>query len=394
MSDPQQIIFVNRIGNGADPISLVNGFGYAGGNPPGVEYTATFSLLNFNTTILAWNMSGNVNGGFFAAASGPAWATRQQTCQYAVDVNNGALVFHSTAPYSQAGFVLGASLNASITFSIKQWQAQWVGGWDGHFQSNWNTIFAGSTEIVVDILNILINVILDLLQKKGNKETLLQRKSLYTLYQFYADSSSPIPGLKDADAPLTLTPQLSLKIDFANYVQPLRVLNTALDKVGGGIGFGPLIGIGLPIHLTVCGLQLDGATFPLTGAGSDSSYVQVDTTYSGRSYNSNIHSYSGVFPNALGSSQTYTPKMVGIQYQWSWGIDLTLGLWLSVKLCAGLGFSPSYTFNLLQALGINTNLQSKVQQTLTTTSGIQGSYLSVLAPDREVVFEFPDGSLV
>lgn len=387
-----QIFYVNRIGHGSDPITLLNGFGYSGGPTPGANYSVGFTLLNFNTTILAWNLYGNVSGGFVAGAGGPGWATRQQNCKFSVVQSTGEVIMQSELPYTQAGFFLGAAINIGIVLGLNGWSIQWVGGWHGHFEAGWSNTFNESTEISIDLLNIIISIIAYYLQKgNGTATKPAPPTPIYKPYQFYAQSNNAIPD--KFNTPLTVTPTVAVRIDFSQYVPFLAALNRTCSSFGGGIQFGPLIGLGFPVNLQVGGIQVNNAVFDIwTGAGSGN----YDSYY-GREYRATVYRYSGSWPGGTFNNPgagPFTPYEVGVQYVWSWGIDLTLGVWMSLAICYCFSFSPTFTFNLLSTLGINTNVQSGVSEVLTVAGGINSGYLGEAMRPMEVVFETPEGVTV
>lgn len=391
----KQVFYAEWLSHGVRPVNLLNGFGYWGGKTPAVVYSKGFKLFDFNTTVLMFKMKGIVDGSFFAGMGGPGWATQQYQCKYEViPTAESSLVLHASAPFSQAGFLIGSAVEVAMTITVEEKKIKIKGKpWKPKIVTEWKSIFSGTVALTLDILNLIINAILSQMQKNKSGDAKQEPKSgspKYYGWYFFDQSFDYIPSIYD-NGKLTISPAFAVQIDLASYVAALRGLNTALGKIGGGLSFGPLFGLAFPVHIQVKGIAVDDAVFELWKGGKKESY---DSNF-GMSYNGTLTRYKGTYPgnNFGNTSYAFTPSRCGMQFTWSWGLDIRVGVWICLALCYGVMFTPSIGFNLLSLLGVKTDLQSGVTETLYTKDVKQG-YLAQHMTPYEVVFDLPDPAAV
>jgi hypothetical protein len=176
---------------------------------------------------------------------------------------------------------------------------------------------------------------------------------------------------------------MALKLDLSQFISPVRAFNEALSVVGSEVQFGPTFGFGFPIHIQVEGVVLDEGVYSVSEQTTDDTGL---ITY----VSSQNNLIDGVPPGNL-FSNSYRPTTVGFRYKWSWGIDLTVGVYARITIFMVLSIQPQFTFGLLELLGIDTSVQGGVRGDLTNNSFTFSNDIAGRGPwPVEVVFEEPD----
>lgn len=358
-----------RLTSGDKPvISLVNGFGYAGGTTPAVFKEYDFAILNTHFSALAWVFDVHVNGSFILGFGGPGWGTGMYDNELNIGntSDNRTVSLGGGGPYTEAGFLFGAQLKFNIHVQIKAWKGvRWVGGWHGHFENIWGTITDATSEATLDLIQLILAGIEYLVNRgQGGPLAEITRKLKpaegvpHAGWGLLDSTTEPLKAVAEGST-TDLLPQLTVRLDLSQFITPIRVFNEALSKIGSGVQFGPTFGIGLPLHVQVEGVVVDNAVFGVSGRRSASAKNYYDSTQG------NV--ISGRAASNLATAG-YRPTRVGLRYKWSWGLDITVGVYCKISIFYVLSVSPEFHFGLLALLGINTNTQSGIRGDLTNSS--------------------------
>ncbi|GMU51501.1 MAG: hypothetical protein AMXMBFR33_06470 [Candidatus Xenobia bacterium] len=374
-----------------DVVSLVNGFYYSGGPTPGVFQEYPFIILDESFTALAWNFVLAVKGSFLLGFAGPGWATGMFNPELVVGhFGDTTLTLAGRTPTSEAGFLIGAQLKFEIRVRITGWAGvRWVGGWDGYFENVWATIVDVNQQATIDFIALLLTAI-EVLARRGEGGALadISKKLKPSTAVAHAgwgmtDSSTSLIPAAPSGNTRELIPRMTLKLDLSQFISPVRAFNEALSVVGSEVQFGPTFGFGFPIHIQVEGVVLDEAVYSVSEQTTDDTGL---ITY----VSSQNNLIDGVPPGQI-FFNSYRPATVGLRYKWSWGIDLTVGVYARITIFMVLSIQPQFTFGLLELLGIDTSVQGGVRGDLTNNSFTFSNDIAGRGPRPvEVVFEEPD----
>ncbi len=131
---------------------------------------------------------------------------------------------------------------------------------------------------------------------------------------------------------LKARPTLNLPIDISPMIEPLAAFNTLLKKLAGGLTFGPLIGIQIPVTAQMKSITIGSTKYPDLSYGYDGSQASVRGT--------------------TDETDPVNPQILQVELEHTAGFDLAIGVFLNINFAKFFNIGFSVTWPLLTLLGI------------------------------------------
>jgi len=262
----------------SDPISICRGLGLF---PPfpnigaGIHGVSdTHALINHNFSFLAVRAKAAASFGYFIGCCGPGYGIKMLA---EGEVNGRTLTLAVSEDDTIGGFAFGTNFFVSGELQAQVYKFHWA-GWHSHF--SWDTSLDAHLDIQFDFLAAALDIILAALQLESLfhqvepvKDTL---KSSFSLMgeaeDSYASSQNQIVCNCKFMVPINCWPlivALSQAGDELGIGEVVLAFNALLNATLSSIGFGPTVGIGVPVNVGISSVSLDDVKFDYTATTSD-----------------------------------------------------------------------------------------------------------------------------
>lgn len=303
-----------RLGTSDTPGDICKGafalFPAAGAARAGASFARkdkTFFSANPHLGVLRLQSAATMT--FLAGVCGPSYAVRYEV---EGEASGDSLTLSVLDDSVAAGFFAGCKVTFGIPVRLDAWRF------------GWHTVFNLSPKIEIDMLNLLFELIKKLMggkpgpdrdgetqvendvqvdaEKPADKEKGYSVKSL-AMYDFATGSLA-------ADGRFSARPSMDFPIDLVPYITGLNGIKAALEKWWGGLFFGPVISLIIPVTVDIEEVRLDDRVYadPKVANGT------LTATASG-----------GAAPAA--------PKEIGMTLAHRPGFDLGLSFGASIWVC-------------------------------------------------------------
>jgi hypothetical protein len=331
----------------SDPVDLCKGFALfpAIGNPRiGISVSdSTKPLFSVSPSLLVWKLNAQASFGIRFGICGPAYGFRLNA---AGSTSGQNLSLNLSNDQINCGMILGLDAGVNFIITVQQLNISWVwDGWNSHIKTSWETVVNTNIALDFDLLGTVLAVILYINDESEDKNQLLANLGTYIpnligSWGFYDAESDEIGD----NGQLSAEPAITVPINLANFVPQLQELNKSLAVVWGGFGIGPSIGVSIPTTVSITNIQLDSATF------------------------NNVTVSNGVLTGSTTDTIPESPTTISMGVQHNPNFDFQVGFWAQFYILKILNIGFSYTFDVLELLGIRISL-GKYNNTVSSTVG-------------------------
>lgn len=334
-------------------------------------------LCDASATIALWNFSAYASFSMSLGICGPAYGIAFNVQGTADESGINLAVSNDVI---NAGMFFGADYNVALQISVQQMSFSWVwDGWKSHIGTTWNNIASLNANFNLDPIGLVSGIIVDLLEDSAETKTLFKQltKSLFTTipssWGFTDYEAGNFASLGDFGA----DPLLSLPIDVVpllkESVPALGAAVDALEKIAGGVSFGPTLGMAFPLTVEIDEVTVDDA-------------VYGNITVAGSSLTGSLTS----------GSVSDNPSSITAKLKERPGIDFTVGVFANINVLKLFNLGGSYTFPLLSEFGLNPDLETNYHTVSNsigaTISPARGASASRSTKRPKVVLR-PEGSM-
>lgn len=237
--------------------------------------------------ILVVRVSAEASFGLQAGLCGPSYALRFNA---EGEVEDGVLTLTIEEDESMAGIFLGAGLQAGVELKAQIYKIRWH--WGPH--GSWRTKFHIRLDVGIDILKAAIDIIAALLQiedmiakgaVEGASDTPLamigEGSDLYAISRGVIDLDCVFSVPINLWTLVVIAAAATLEVPFLDVASAaILVVHEALDVTLSSIGFGPTIGVDVPISIQIQDVDIDNVKFTNKTITSDGKWVgeQADKT--------------------------------------------------------------------------------------------------------------------
>jgi hypothetical protein len=209
----------------------------------------------YDYTVIATRVNVLVRWSYFVGVVGPAYA---YSTTVGGDYDDASARVSFGGKYGATGGNLDAvaggvqfGVEFALVFSMRAEQLLprivRYSTWDVRTEWYWSELFSAAQEVRLNLISLIFSVIVGVAATKGvNAESPVPPRASPTgpigisLYQ-------SAYGAFRNDGQATITPNIQVPINLADYIPVVGQINGALVRVAGGLSLGPVIGIGFPI---------------------------------------------------------------------------------------------------------------------------------------------------
>jgi len=334
-------------------------------------------LYDVGSTVLFWRFKTSAYYEFFMGLVGPAVAFRFGSDVTLSNVGSGGAVTVTLKDQEMvAGLEAGLAVGGGI--SLKQ-DLYLPSSWYSPWKFTWKTVLDLTVGFEIDLLELFFELVSYLLtqgaadglwKKDTSKPFAKLSKTLSEAQALLGYSNNDIGPNNHS---LTATAGFTLPVDLVDAVPILGDFAKLLEKIKGDLSFGPSIGLGIPVDLSLQKFTVEGGQGPNTKAVYDTlSYTDTSVVATG----------TVPFSNTANATKLTTT----VSYTSSFTILLSFGINISVCKLFSIGLTvPS--LDLLNLLGLP-------RPTLSSVSGDVSTDLKsgcVLIPQMTISFSPPTG---
>ena len=232
--------------------------------------TSTVGALNAGKSfrILALQVEAAGSYSLGAGLCGPAYAIKFET---EGEVDGDTLTLDIDEDETLGGFYLGAGLEAGLELKASIYKLGWKGG-------TWSAILNIELEASLDVLKAAIDIIAALLQVEDLIAQAAVEQATSTPLQMigqagdvYATSNGEIDLHCKISLPINLwslcviAAAATVEVPFINVASAaILAIHEALDVTLSSIGFGPSIGLDVPVNIQIKSVSIDDVEFEQT----------------------------------------------------------------------------------------------------------------------------------
>jgi hypothetical protein len=325
--------------------------------------------------ILAVRASASAGFSMNVGLCGPSYAIQFET---EGEVDGDTLTLSVEDDEAMAGFFLGAGLEVEAKLSVQLYKLYWHWGIHGR----WSGVLNVDLKVGVDVLKAAIDIIAALLQIEDMIAHAAVEVAVDTPLQMIGEASK-VYALSEGQIDLhcqftvpinlwtiaVLAAAATVEVPFLNVASvAIIAVHEALDVTLSAIGFGPTLGLDVPVNIQIKGVTLDDVKFDKTKITDDGKWQGTKTD-----------------PAAVVADP---PEKITFTMEHTPYLDFTIGLYAELQLVelfhvgASVSMDVLGIFNIEPALGTYTH-------TLTNTIG--RDYLAANVNDRNM---FKDAGMV
>ena len=318
------------------------------------------SLINSAQQILLWKYDIYFYYNLQVGLCGPAWATNLDVGGSSDENGLDMTIYDDN---TGAGFFLGAIFTLGLRGAVAQLEYHVTcSHWHVSVYTTWSTNLRFNAAVSIDFIRVLLSLLQDDADGEVEDEGDAIGMSSFSMYKMMSNR------FNSGNGTFTIEPLLNFPIDILPYIPEFGEVIEACDDIGAKIKSGPMISLGLPIAMSIDKVMAND-------------YQYTD-----------LHFDNGRVTSSTVSAFT-TGNEVQLDFQWTPSIDLRLGWFANFSLWSLFSFGASYTFSIVDALGINT-ATGTYNHTLSNTMGSTELYagLSDEKPTKlaKVVFHEPE----
>ena len=334
-------------------------------------------LYDVGSTVLFWRFKTSAYYEFFMGLVGPAVAFR-----FGSDVtlsnagSGGAVTVNLKDQEMVAGLAAGLAVGGGI--SLKQ-DLYLPSSWYSPWKFTWKTVLDLTVGFEINLLELFFELVSYLLTQgaadghwgKDSTESFAKLSKTLTEAEVLLGYSNNEIGPKDQS--LHATAGFTFPVDLVDAVPILGSFVKLLEKIKGDLSFGPSIGFGIPVDLSLQKFRVEGGQGPGTTADYGSlSYTDTGVVATG--------------PVPFSNTANATKLTTVVSYTSSFTILLSFSINISVCKLFSLGLTvPS--LDLLNLLGLPRPPLSSVTGDVSTD--LQSG--CVLIPQMTILFSHPTG---
>lgn len=359
----------------SDPLSICNGLalfpklgtfrsGYVGTDMA----NTIFNVQDQN--LLLFRLSANAKYEVIAGICGPAYAVEMEL---EGETTDGNIELTVEGDEIQAGVLFGLTLSFVLGIQLDTMKLKWVwDGWNSHFNPSWSKLLDFHVNLEFDAIEFVYECI-ELALESGHEHTTFKKvphisNQLIASWGMYDEQKGKFATNAGK---MVATPTLNIPIDITPMIEPLAALNVTLKPLFSRLSFGPLIGIQIPVTVSMKSVTVDNTKY--SNLGFTGEKISGTTT--------------GADPEE--------PTTIDVELEHTAGFDLSFGLFCNLNLVKLFNIGFSTTWPLLKAFHIepklgpySNSLSTSVGKTTAKTCSECGDgSLAVF----DVIFEPPGG---
>lgn len=333
-------------------------------------------LYDIASTVLFWRLKTSAYYEFFMGLVGPAVAFRFGSDVTLSNVGaGGAVTVDLNDQEMVSGLEMGLAVGGGI--SVKQ-ELYLPSSWYSPWKFAWKTVLDITVGVEIDLLELFFELISYLLEQGAADGLWEEDKTAPFSRLFDALGSFQMLGYSNngigtKDQSLTATAGFTLPVDLVDAVPVLGNFVKLLEKIKGDLSFGPSIGFGIPVDLSLQKFTVEGGQ----GPGTTADYGSLSYTDTG---------VVALGPIPFSNTANPTKLTTTVSYTSSFTILLSFSISISVCKLFSLGLTvPS--LDLLNMLGLP-------RPPLSTVTGNVSTDLQsgcVLIPQMTISFSPPAG---
>ena len=226
--------------------------------------------------VLAVRASASAGFSIYAGLCGPSYAIEFET---EGDVDGDTLTLSIEDDDAMGGIYLGAGLEVEVKLSVELYKLYWHWGIHGR----WSGVLNVDLKVGVDVLKAAIDIIAALLQVEDLVAHAAVEVAADTPLALLGEASNVYAlseGQIDVHCKFTVPINLwtlaviaaaaTVEVPFLNVASAVIIaVHEALDLTLSAIGFGPTIGLDVPVNIQIKGVTLDDVAFDKKGITDD-----------------------------------------------------------------------------------------------------------------------------
>lgn len=359
----------------SDPLSICNGFalfpklgtfrsGYVGTNMA----NTIFSIKDEN--LLLFRLSANAKYEVIAGVCGPAYAVEMEL---EGSTGHGDVELTVAGDEIQAGILFGLTLSFVLGIQLDAMKLKWVwNGWKSDFEASWSKLLDFHVNLEFDAIEFIYECI-ELALESEHEQTMFKKvphisNQLIASWGMYDEQKGKFAS---NGGKMVATPTLNIPIDITPMIEELAAFNLILKPFFSRLSFGPLIGIQVPVKVSMKSVTLANTKY----SNLDFNGVKVSGTTTG--------------------ADPVDPTTINVELEHTAGFDLSFGLFCNLNLVKLFNIGFSTTWPLLKMLGIEpkpgshaNNLSTTIGKTTAKACRECGSGSPAI---YDVIFEPPGG---